>query len=680
MVADTVVAISKKSQSAFVEYYKSVQDSMNSNSSNMRSKLERIDKEYQREVDLTEEQQRAKRANRVGNSNRYQNITIPVIKPQVEAAVSYQTQVYLTEDSMFGVVSDPQYIDAALQMQTILENNALRGGWTREFILFFRDAFKYNLGPIEVGWNQEVTYTVETDVTFSRTEGKPKEVVWSGNTIKRLDPYNTFFDKSVAPSEVYKEGEFAGYTEFKSRIALKQFINSLPEVILRNVRPAFESGTTFNVSSSEATQYYRPQINPDDDTYDYNMNGETNWLRWAHLSDTAKDIDYKNGYQLTTLYCKVIPSEFELRVPSSNTPQIYKLYIVNHEHIIYAERQTNVHGYLPILIAQPLEDGLRYQTKSLAEDGSDFQYAASAYMNSIIASRRRSATDRTLYDPSRIAKGDINSENPSAKIPVKPTAYGKNIAEAVYAFPYREDQAAISMQQISTLLSLADKTAGQNQARQGQFVKGNKSPSEFQEIMQGSVGRDQLTSLLIQAQILIPMKHILKTDILQYQGGTTLFNREKKVQVEIDPVKLRKAISEFRVSDGLIPSDKIINGEAYSVAMQVIGSSPQINSQYNIGPMFSYLMKTQGANIAEFEKSPEQVAYEQAMQQWQEVFMLAIDKGADLKSLPPQPLPQQFGYNPGEEQEQQVVTNLSEIATTTQEDKTQTTTQQTAQG
>jgi hypothetical protein len=59
-------------------------------------------------------------------------------------------------------------------------------------------------------------------------------------------------------------------------------------------------------------------------------------------------------------------------------------------------------------------------------------------------------------------------------------------------------------------------------------------------------------------------------------------------------------------------------------------------------------MKSQGANITEFEKSAEQVAYEQAVAQWQQVAMAYADKGVPFNQ--PQPLPEQFGYSPNGKQ------------------------------
>lgn len=647
MAAATSVPISRKSEEAFVEYYTQVQNLQNSSRENMRYRFEKVDKAYQREVDKTKEHQRAKRANNLGDTDRFQNITVPVVAPQVEAAVGYQTSVFLTGVPLFGVVADPAFMDAAMQLETKVDSDAIRGGWVREFMKHFRDGFKYNFAPLEVSWEQQKTVAIETDLAVNAREGVPKEILWSGNRVKRLDPYNTFVDPRVDPSDVYRFGEFAGYTEYMNRVQLKSFIAELPDKLTRNIAPAFESSSA-NVSSVDISSFnfFIPNINPELNIRDDYAKG-TNWLAWAGLASSQRRINYKDNYEVTTIYCRVMPSEFALAgLPGQNTPQVFKLIIVNHEHIIYCERQTNAHQWIPILVGQPHEDGLGYQTKSLATNAQPFQEVASAYMNSIMHSRRRAVTDRVLYDPSRITAAHINSDNPSAKIPVRPAAYGKNIGDSVYQFPYREDQAASSMQQIQQLLGLANHLSGQNQASQGQFVKGNKTLHEFESVMQNANNRDQMAAILIEAQVFIPLKHIIKQNVLQYEGGTTLYNRERKREVEIDPITLRKAVLEFKVSDGLVPSSKLMNADTFAVALQQIGSSPQIGSGYNLAPMFSYLMKTQGADLSAFEKSPEQVAYEQAVNSWQQMVAVAIENGIQPEKLPPQPKPAEFGYAP----------------------------------
>ena len=55
-------------------------------------------------------------------------------------------------------------------------------------------------------------------------------------------------------------------------------------------------------------------------------------------------------------------------------------------------------------------------------------------------------------------------------------------------------------------------------------------------------------------------------------------------------------------------------------------------------------MKTEHVNLTQFQKSREQIAYESAMNQWSQMAQLATQKGAQFTL--PQPLPEQFGYNP----------------------------------
>lgn len=655
---NTPMLLPRKAQEALIQYHHQCCN-LQAQNWNLRDYMRRQDLAYMREGDLSNANQRAIIANRYGDKSKFQNVTVPVVMPMVESAVTYQASVFLTGHPIFGVVSNPSNEDAAIQMETIVEDESIRGGWVRQIMLALREGFKYNICALEVNWDRVVTAALETDLGFSLTQARPKEVIWEGNCVKYRSMYNVLMDTRVAPTEMYWKGEFSGYTELMSRIQLKSFIQSLPDKMVDNIVPAFESGVGFSgiTSAQSYGGYYIPQLNPDAlIEANRTLRMSTNWLAWAGIAggDTDK-IKYKDIYEITTIYAKILPSDFGMKVPAPNTPQVWKFIYVNHQVLIYAERQTNAHGYLPMLFGQPLEDGLEYQTKSLSANVEPIQDLTSALWNSNIASRRRAISDRGIYDPSRITEAHINNENPAAKIPVRPAAYGKPVNEAYYPIPYRDDQAGIVMQDTQALLQMANVIAGQNPVRQGQFVKGNKTLHEFQSVMSNANGRDQMTSMLLESQIFTPLKEIIKINILQYQGGVSLFNRDLQRQVDIDPVKLRKAVMDFKVSDGLTPSDKLINADTLQTAMQVIGSSPQIAAGYNLAPLFSYFIKTQGGRIQEFEKSPQQMAYEQAVGQWQQTMAMMAEalKGADaammqqiMAKMPPQPVPQQYGYNP----------------------------------
>lgn len=639
--------LSAKAQEGILHFYRSCA-SITASVWNMRDQMLAVDKLYMREMDRTMEDAKAKMANAAGDPTKFQNIVVPVVMPSVEAAVTYQTSVFLTGVPLFGVSSTAEHADAALQMESIIDDQSIRGGWARELQLLFRDGFKYNFAAAEVDWTRKKIFSPETDFNFSPDQAKPVETYWEGNTLKRLDPYNVVFDARYKPTEMSARGEFVGYTELISHVELRQLMYELSYRM--NTKQAYESasgslGTTFPYN------YYIPQLNPSA-LLDQQAFAAINWLSWAGLEERKTNINFKNTYFKTTFYARIVPADFGIASTAAHVPQIWKFIIINNQVLIYAERQTNAHNLIPILFAQPLEDGLGYQTKSLARNSEPFQSVASALVNSSIQARRRSIADRGLYDPSRVDSKHINNESASAKIPVKPAAYGKPLSEAYYAIPYRDEQSAQAMQDMQAMIRLNEQVTGQNQAQQGQFVKGNKTLFEYQDIMSNASGRSQAISILLETQFFTPLKEILKLNVLQYQQSTAVFNREVEEVIPIDPVALRQATLAFKVSDGLVPASKQMNTEAFQSAVQTIAAVPQLAGAYNLGPMFSYLFKSQRADVAQFEKSPEEVQYEQALAQWQQAVQLLAEALASRpelspeeikKSLPPQPTPEQFG-------------------------------------
>lgn len=652
MAANTPLQLSKKSQNALKEFYSQTFRSLTT-TWNIRTRMRDIDLSYLRENDWTTENARAKTLNKLGDPTRLQNLQIPIVMPQVVSAVAYQVAVFCSQVPLLEIVSSRQFEDEALQLQAVFEENAVRSGWIRQLILFFYDCIKYNHSALEVNWDKIYTAAIETDTGFTGgKEGKPKQLVWQGNCLTRWDPYNTFFDHRVEAPKVADDGEFAGNVKRVSRMWLKQFLNRLDNGQIINYPDAYASSGASS-TGDECEPYYVPELNSEAliDSLD-RQNGEvTNWASWVAEIDRSRNgsmipIQYKNEYDLYTLYARLLPSDFDIRIPSPNTPQVFKLYIVNGSVIVYCERQTNAHEKIPVLFGQAAEDGLRYQTKSLGSNAKPFQEIATGLASSVMSSRRRAISDRLLYDPSRVSEAHINSPNPVARIPVKPAAYGKPLSEAVYAFPFNDNQAQVTMGEMQTVIQLANVLNNQNQARQGQFVKGNKTNDQWDAVMAGATAKDQMTALLLEAQVFTPMKEILKINTLQYQGAGDVFSPSRQEVVSIDPVALRKAVMTFKVTDGLVPVDKVIHADVLQTALQVLGSSPQLAGAYDIAGLFSYLMKTQSADITEFEKPPEQVAYEQALQAWQSIAQMAAQKGIDFSKFQPQPKPADYGYNP----------------------------------
>lgn len=586
---------------------------------NLRQQYLSKDLAYYREVDRTAAQSRALMANLAGDPTKYQNLIVPVIMPQVESALAYLSGVFLTGYPIFGIASQPAQVDAALQMETIIADNSTRYGWVRQLIMFLRNCLKYNYGAVEVAWDRKRVYSTLPEIAQIREGKQNTETYYEGNCLKNIDVYNLIADRRVLnPVELPQYGEYAGYTEVLSRVALKQKLLELNPQYTMNARTAFESGSASITLNGANSWYYIPQVNPASFLSGNTALSGTNWLAWYHADDQTKKegIKYNNLYELTTLYGKIIPSDFSIRVHQRNQPQIWKFLIVNRSVVIYCERQTNAHNMLPILIGQAIEDGLGYQTKSFLDNAAPFQYMSSALWSAAIESKRRQVFDRIFYDPSRVRKEDMDKATSVARIPVKNSAYGKPVQDSVYAFPYRDDGLSSTLQMSQTVNGMADEANGQNKVQRGQFQKGNKTKTEFVDTMQGANGRQQLQALGFEYQVFTPMKEMLKLNIMQYQPASKVYSPANKTLVTVNPEDLRQAAMAFKVSDGLLPTDKILSSEILQVFMQTIQSSPLMQSEFDIVGAFTYWCKEQGAQwLDDFRRNPAQQA--QVMQQLQ---------------------------------------------------------------
>jgi hypothetical protein len=603
-VKPTQLPISRESQELLLDHVRRLH-SFFAVTFSVRTRMEQIDRAYQREDDFSTEHLKSRIANRYGDKLKLQHMTVPVIQPQVDSMQAYLAGVFLTGTPLFGVVADAADEDAAQMYETIIEENSRHTGWARELSIFFKDILKYNIGAVEAAWKQETIYSLDTSMQMQN--GQPKQVqgLWEGNALKRIDLYNAGWDTRVAPNRMHIDGEFFWYTEPMSATRLKQFIQDLDGRIAANVNDTLGGAADFStMGNAGGGKFYIPQINKET-LIPHPIDG-VDWFQVAGLtSEGTNKIPTINA--VSTYYLRIIPDNFNMAVPQKRSPQIWKLIVVNNTHIIYAERETNVHNYLGVVMAQPLDDGLNYQTKSYAQNSQDYQDISTAIWNASLSAQRRAVYDRIFYDPSRIRKEDINNSSPIARIPVKASAYGKPVSDAYSHASFTNDQFSFVMQQLGAVNNMANIAQGSNPAQQGQFVKGNKTQHEFDTVMGNSNIRQQMLALFLESSFFYVIKQIIKLNIMQYATDGKIFSINKKQSVNVDVVALRTKAVEFEVSDGMLPTDRLIDADTFQVMLQTIAASPDLNVEFDLPAMVIYYFKTQGAkNLDQFKRTPEQ--------------------------------------------------------------------------
>jgi len=637
-------ALTVTAQGNVLKYVKACMDlsKLTNLTANTRDHMEAIDRAYYRnEKEASTTQELMARAQ---DRTKIEDVKVPIVETQVESAHSYLVETFLSGHPIFSVVSDRDGYHAAAQLKAIMAQHE-KIGWHNQLSMWFRDGLRYNRGFLEAEWFVDYIPALETAVDSANNGVKPSVARWQGNKLTRWNPYNTFFDPRVPVSEVHVYGEYCGTSQLWNRIRLKKFIADQKK-LGRQVYNAKECFFTNGVGEFDDLYF------PDTGASNPVAEAGVDWVSFGNFQNSpmaqiqrdSSQPRESDAYMVTTVYARILPSDLGTTGPDADYPQIWKFVIVNGQKIIMADPINNAHNFLPVFCIQPQDENLGHAARSMADSATGFQGIASALWKIAINGAKRHLTDRAVYDPSRIDKSQINNPNPSAKIPLRPAAYGTDIRTAIFQLPSNNLDTGALIAQAQQVFQFANMANGQNQASQGQFVKGNKTMFEYQDVMSNSTSRNRQYALSIEAQALVPLKFALLYNILQYQPAQQLFDPTKEKMIDVNPAELRQAVLEFGVSDGFRPADKLMDGDSWGTAITMFTQNPQMAQEFDVADMISYFMTQRGADISKFKKPKEQQAYEQALASWQQAAVSSAEKGIQFTS--PQPTPQQFGYNP----------------------------------
>jgi len=533
--------------------------------------------------------------------------TPPVVVSQVDSMVGYLADVFLSGSPMFPIVSTPANKADAEKLEILLDDHATLGGYARQLLMFLRDGVKYNFSAIETCWDSIEQYSI-ADEMLKPGKNKVSKDRKSFTRIERLDPYNTVWDYNVAPGDVSAQGDYAGYLKIHSRIKQKRKLQRLADDGKAfNVKEAMASVSS---ATGDASNCYRihPQVS------DYIAARKPfSGINWFTYLTGDKDNTLKtDNYEEFTFYARILPSELSLNSPSPNTVQIWKFVVINSSILVQAERIISAYDYLPILFGQPLEDGLGYQTQSVAEGNIPFQQAAETLFNISFNAARRAVSDRAIYDSDLIKSSDINAPVPAAKIPVKSNslAAGKSIRDAYHQIPFDARGTEGALQSGMQIVAFGKELSGLNSPMQGQFQKGNKSVTEWNDTMGGADSRLRLPALSYEFQVFQPLKNILKLNIYQYGDDAEIVSQKTGEVISVNIAELRSKVLAFRVADGYTPKSKLASTEAIVGAMQFISQSQILQQAYGamLPGMFSHLMQLQGIRgLEEYTPQPQQM-------------------------------------------------------------------------
>lgn len=536
---------------------------------------------------------------------------VPIVNSQVGTALAFLSKTFLSSDTIFPIVSAPEADKITAQFNTLISNYADDFQWRRNLLIALGNGLRYPVTAVECTWETRKINKAVNKLKGSTAAVATEATVKAGFRITALNMYNTFWDMNVLPARVAEDGEYAGYVEALTGSMLLRKLQNLGalEVLskealgqilqdkgLKSYYMPLTSPTTGAVKSAHADFPFEAMfgIYPDGSEY----KGDKTRLNMTN-----------SLYEVVTIYYRMLPcllglTEADLPGININSLQIFKFVIVGGRNIAYAEVRTNAHEMIPIFFGQPFENGLGYATNSLSEDLLPLQNTASSLLTGDLLSMSRLLADRGFYNPEMVDADDINSASVTKKIPVKNMAYGRNLSEAYYPIPFEDRLAGTRIGAAQQISVFSQMLSGQNAVTQGQFVKGNKTNSQFDQVINNSSARQVQMALLLEDQFFSPIKNVLMSDMLQYQEPLEILDRSTGTKVQVNPAELRNAIYRFEITDGLIDVAKVASTESLQLALQALQANPQLAMGYNLPDMFSHLMSLLGIKDLDDFKLP----------------------------------------------------------------------------
>lgn len=529
-----------------------LQERLKSDEQNRDSRVTRysqIDRDVAGWMLLSEEDKKRKIDHVRTGSPQATAISLPLTWVHLDDMMTYYAQTFAPNRGMFYHTAKPDDTTDATQIVTLMNNHAVYCGYYTQLLRTIFAILKYNLGGMTTFWATDFGPRLEA-LAGGGTRIEPAPI-FSGNKVLAFDMYNTLWDPSVEPTNLYKDGEWFARVEMKSHYWLK---NKCLEGAYFNCDEHLDGESA---PDSTQTKWYK---DPPSET---NMQAdESNASQsWFSVLSGASSYTMSGSFELTEIHVRINPNDFgliegnrEARL-ARNRYEVWRFTILNNEKIIEARHMNNIHGWLPAFFGVANDDSLGQTTKSPAEILNPLQEFSSFLLNAHVEANRKNLYGTTYYDPSRIDLDSVPKGEVAARVPIKTQGYGQDIRTMVY----RENQVLDTKQTLGDLdgmMGIIDKFFP-TQSLPSQIAGIDRAvDSQVAAVQQGSNRRQHKGARLLDDSLMRPLRFGMYYNIVQYQEDAAEVLDYHGNTVTIDLTKLRATNLAYVIGQGLKAIDR----------------------------------------------------------------------------------------------------------------------------
>ena len=555
-----------------------------------------IDRDVAAWVKLSDEDRKRQRKHEQDGSPQATQVSLPLTWVHIDDMMTYYAQTFAPNRGMFYHTAAPGEAEGASQLVALMNNHAIYGSYYRHLLRAIFNILKYNSGGLVNNWATD--YGPKLEMALDGTMSVGSQPIFRGNKIQSVDMYNFFYDPSVDPTCLYKDGEWFATVEMKSHYWLKS---------------KCLEGTYFNCEElldgewqSFSAKYYKSPPVESRIQRDESASSGVNWYNWMSGSEASL---VNNAFELTTVYIRINPNDFGL-VPGNaqeraqrNRYEIWRVVIANDEKLIQVQHMPNIHGYLPAFFGVLNDDGMGPAAKSSAEILNPLQQFASFLLNAHVLANRKNIFGTTFYDPSRIDYSKVAPGEVAARVPTKPQGYGQDIRTMIL----HDNNTLDTKQTLGDFQGIIDviNQFFPTQALPSQIAGIDRAVTDqVAAVQQGTNRRQQKGARLLDDTMMRPLRFALYYNIIQFlQDGEEVADYFTGQSERIDLTTLRGTSLVHLIGQGLKALDRQQVATSMREIIFALIQAPQAGERVDILGMLDYWTSMQDVdmNMKQFE-------------------------------------------------------------------------------
>lgn len=558
---------------------------------------------------LTGDEKAELRGNSPANNNN-DYMVLPIVNHKINDMASIISNVVFPPTGMYTAISSKTKMPIAKAVSDEMNKHAQRFAHFTEAQRALVNLLRYNIAAMRVNWEEiygqkAVANAANGTVAFQRG------IIFEGNAIKSIDPFNLFYDSSVSNlNELAQNGEFVAFAKRESIFRLKSRI----EAGNYYGSTEFEDEDKMNAvfTTSYPGFYYQPP--PFDIEHweksechgdDHRGTDEVNWSDVAAgaagpggVPSTYANLHKYGLVEIVELFVRLDADDYGLAPDESNGIEtveegvsVWRILLLNGRRIILAEPDTAPHGLLPIQVGALFQDeNSDMHEKSLAEYIITFQQHTQDILNKLqLAMKKGVLGGLTIYNSKKIALD--SSKNPvGGYIPVTDIPENEDIRKYIMQLSNLPDTARTA-EQVGFLVDMLEQVAPTRQAQQ---VADLQRATEFQAAatIAASSKRGLILAKLVDESLFSPLRQMQLMNLYQHSQGIQITD-ETGQETSLMPSALVSANLEFDISSGLLGLDRLImSNRLWQVITALIQSN--LAGLYDMGALIDYYLTMLG--------------------------------------------------------------------------------------